>query len=138
MSAYPLAEECVRRIESGKYDAVILNFANCDMVGHTGVLSAAVRAMEAVDDCVGKVLAAVRRMGGDALITADHGNAECMEQDGVPFTQHTTNPVPLILVGKAGSGLEDGALCDLAPTLLELMGLTPPAEMTGHSLLKKS
>ena len=87
---------------------------------------------------MGKVLAAVRRMGGDALITADHGNAECMEQDGVPFTQHTTNPVPLILVGKAGSGLEDGALCDLAPTLLELMGLTPPAEMTGHSLLKKS
>ena len=138
MSAYPLAEECVRRIESGTYDAVILNFANCDMVGHTGVLSAAIRAMEAVDDCVGKVLAAVRHMGGDALITADHGNAECMEQDGVPFTQHTTNPVPLLLVGKEGFGLEDGALCDLAPTLLELMGLTSPAEMTGHSLLKKS
>ena len=138
MSAYEVADECAARIRSGKYDVIILNFANCDMVGHTGVLSAAIRAMEAVDDCVGKVLAAVRRMGGDALITADHGNAECMEQDGVPFTQHTTNPVPLLLVGKEGLGLEDGALCDLAPTLLELMGLTPPAEMTGHSLLKKS
>jgi len=134
MSAFAVAEECVRRIESDRYDVIILNFANCDMVGHTGVFSAAVRAVETVDVCVGQVLAAIRRAGGRAIITADHGNAECMEKDGVPFTQHTTNPVPVLLVG-GGETIHDGALCDLAPTMLALLGLPQPPEMTGHSLL---
>ncbi len=134
MSAFAVAEECVRRIESDRYDVIILNFANCDMVGHTGVFSAAVRAVETVDACVGQVLAAIRRAGGRAIITADHGNAECMEKDGVPFTQHTTNPVPVLLVG-GGDAIHDGALCDLAPTMLALLGLPQPPEMTGHSLL---
>ena len=134
MSAFAVAEECVRRIESDRYDVIILNFANCDMVGHTGVFSAAVRAVETVDTCVGRVLAAIARAGGRAIITADHGNAECMEKDGVPFTQHTTNPVPVLLVG-GGNALRNGALCDLAPTMLALLGLPQPPEMTGRSLL---
>ncbi len=134
MSAFAVAEECVRRIESDRYDVIILNFANCDMVGHTGVFSAAVRAVETVDTCVGRVLAAIAQAGGRAIITADHGNAECMEKDGVPFTQHTTNPVPVLLVG-GGETIHDGALCDLAPTMLALLGLPQPPEMTGHSLL---
>ena len=134
MSAFAVAEECVRRIESDRYDVIILNFANCDMVGHTGVFSAAVRAVETVDACVGRVLAAIAQAGGRAIITADHGNAECMEKDGVPFTQHTTNPVPVLLVG-GGETIHDGALCDLAPTMLALLGLPQPPEMTGRSLL---
>ena len=134
MSAYEVADECVKRIESGKYDVVVLNFANCDMVGHTGVMEAAVKAVEAVDTCVGKVIAAVRKMGGTALITADHGNAECMEENGVPFTQHTVGQVPVILVD-GGDKITDGALCDLAPTMLKLLGLEQPAEMTGKSLV---
>ena len=134
MSAFAVAEECVRRIESDRYDVIILNFANCDMVGHTGVFSAAVRAVETVDACVGRVLAAIAQAGGRAIITADHGNAECMEKDGVPFTQHTTNPVPVLLVG-GGNALRNGALCDLAPTMLALLGLPQPPEMTGRSLL---
>ena len=134
MSAYEVADECVKRIESGKYDVIILNFANCDMVGHTGVMEAAVKAVEAVDTCVGKVIGAVRKMGGTALITADHGNAECMEENGVPFTQHTTGQVPVILVD-GGDKIADGALCDLAPTMLKLLGLEQPAEMTGKSLV---
>ena len=134
MSAYEVAEECVKRIESGKYDVVILNFANCDMVGHTGVMEAAVKAVEAVDTCVGKVIEAVRKMGGTALITADHGNAECMEENGVPFTQHTVGQVPLILVD-GGDRVEDGALCDLAPTMLKLLNLPQPEEMTGKALV---
>ena len=134
MSAPAVAEECVRRIESDRYDVIILNFANCDMVGHTGVFSAAVRAVETVDTCVGRVLAAIAQAGGRAIITADHGNAECMEKDGVPFTQHTTNPVPVLLVG-GGETIHDGALCDLAPTMLALLGLPQPPEMTGRSLL---
>ena len=134
MSAFAVAEECVRRIESDRYDVIILNFANCDMVGHTGVFPAAVRAVETVDTCVGRVLAAIAQAGGRAIITADHGNAECMEKDGVPFTQHTTNPVPVLLVG-GGNALRNGALCDLAPTMLALLGLPQPPEMTGRSLL---
>ncbi len=134
MSAFAVADECVRRIESGAYDVIILNFANCDMVGHTGVMPAAVRAVEAVDDCVGRVLAALERAGGTALITADHGNAECMEQNGVPFTQHTTGQVPVLLVN-GGDRIADGALCDLAPTMLRLLGLPQPEEMTGKPLL---
>ncbi len=134
MSAYAVADECVRRIESGKYDVIVLNFANCDMVGHTGVMEAAVKAVEAVDACVGKVIDALVARGGTALITADHGNAECMEEDGVPFTQHTVGQVPVILVN-GGDTVRNGALCDLAPTMLRLLGLEQPAEMTGASLV---
>ncbi len=134
MSAYEVAEECVKRIESGKYDVIVLNFANCDMVGHTGVMEAAVKAVEAVDACVGKVIEAVRKAGGTALITADHGNAECMEENGVPFTQHTTGQVPVILVD-GGEAIADGALCDLAHTMFKLLDLNQPAEMTGKSLV---
>ena len=134
MSAFEVADECVKRIESGKYDVIVLNFANCDMVGHTGVMDAAVKAVEAVDTCVGKVIEAVRKMGGTALITADHGNAECMEENGVPFTQHTVGQVPVILVD-GGDKIADGALCDLAPTMLKLLGLEQPAEMTGKALV---
>jgi 2,3-bisphosphoglycerate-independent phosphoglycerate mutase len=138
MSAYEVCDEVVSRINSGKYDVIILNYANCDMVGHTGVFDAAVAAVEAVDACVGKTVDAVLAQGGVALITADHGNADQMyEPDGSPFTAHTTNPVPLIGVGLDGKGLKDGGkLADLAPTMLELLGLEKPAEMDGESLLK--
>ena len=133
MSAFAVADACVERIESGAYDVIVLNFANCDMVGHTGVMEAAVKAVEAVDACVGRVIGALRKAGGTALITADHGNAECMEENGVPFTQHTTGQVPVLLVD-GGDRISDGALCDLAPTMLKLLGLSQPAEMTGKSL----
>ena len=136
MSAYEVCDQCVERIKSGKYDVIILNFANCDMVGHTGVFEAAVQAVEAVDTCVGRVVQAISDMGGIALITADHGNAEQMLQDdGVsPFTAHTTNLVPFCIVG-ADVKLKDGRLADIAPTMLDLMGLEKPAEMTGSSLI---
>ena len=136
MSAYAVAEECEARLRSGKYDVVILNFANCDMVGHTGVQDAAVQAVEAVDECVGKLLSVVEELGGTAIITADHGNADCMEENGTPFTAHTTNPVPVILC-REGMELQNGALCDVAPTMLELLGLPVPEEMTGRSLIVK-
>ena len=134
MSAFAVADACVERIESGAYDVIVLNFANCDMVGHTGVMEAAVKAVEAVDACVGRVIGALRKAGGTALITADHGNAECMEENGVPFTQHTTGQVPVLLVD-GGDRISDGALCDLAPTMLKLLGLSQPADMTGKSLV---
>ena len=136
MSAPEVCEKCVERIKSGKYDVIILNFANCDMVGHTGVFEAAVKAVETVDECVGKVVEATREMGGIALITADHGNAEQMlQEDGEsPFTAHTTNLVPFCIVG-AGVQLKDGRLADIAPTMLDLMGLEKPAEMDGVSLI---
>ncbi|MGI5936952.1 MAG: 2,3-bisphosphoglycerate-independent phosphoglycerate mutase, partial [Oscillospiraceae bacterium] len=135
MSAYAVAEEAVRRIESGKYDLIVLNFANCDMVGHTGVREAAIKAVEAVDACVGQVVRAVSEKGGISLITADHGNADRMWDDnGNPDTAHTTNPVPLIIVG-ADVQLKPGRLADLAPTILDLMGLEKPPEMTGESLI---
>ena len=135
MSAYAVAEEAVKRIESGNYDVVILNFANCDMVGHTGVYEAAVKAVQAVDTCVGKVVEATAKMGGVALITADHGNAEQMtEPDGAPFTAHTTNLVPFCIVG-ANVTLRDGRLADIAPTMLDLMGLNKPEEMDGETLI---
>jgi len=135
MSAYRVAEEAVRRIESGKYDVIILNFANCDMVGHTGVFSAAIQAVETVDKCVRLVVQATRDMGGVAVVTADHGNADrMMEEDGSPCTAHTTNPVPLIIVG-ADVTLREGRLCDIVPTMLDLMGLQKPDEMTGQSLI---
>ena len=135
MSAPEVTEEAVKRIESGKYDVIILNFANCDMVGHTGVFDAAVKAAEAVDAGVAKVVAATTAMGGVAIITADHGNAEHMlDEDGSPFTAHTTNLVPCCVVG-ADVKLRDGRLADLAPTMLDLMGLEKPAEMTGETLI---
>ena len=136
MSAYEVTEKCVERIESGAYDVIILNFANCDMVGHTGNSDAAVKAVETVDECVGKVVDATLKMGGIAMITADHGNAEQMLQsDGVsPMTAHTTNPVPFILCG-AGNELREGRLADIAPTILDVMGLEKPEEMDGQSLI---
>ncbi|MCI5892838.1 MAG: 2,3-bisphosphoglycerate-independent phosphoglycerate mutase [Clostridiales bacterium] len=139
MSAFEVTDEVVSRIRSGKYDAVILNFANCDMVGHTGVFDAAVKAVETVDTCVGRVVDALLEMGGEALITADHGNADQMidYETGEPFTAHTTNVVPLILIGRDDVKLKDGRLADLAPTLLDMMGIEKPAEMTGESLLEK-
>jgi 2,3-bisphosphoglycerate-independent phosphoglycerate mutase len=140
MSAYRVTDEVTARVRSGKYDLIVLNFANCDMVGHTGVLEAATKAVEAVDACIGKIEEAVLAAGGQILLTADHGNAERMtDDDGTPFTAHTTNPVPLALIAKeAPALLEGGRLCDLAPTLLDLMGLQKPSEMTGRSLLDQN
>jgi len=135
MSAVEVTDKCVERIESGEYDVIILNFANCDMVGHTGVFEAAVKAVETVDTCVGRVVDATRAMGGIAMITADHGNAEEMRKpDGSPMTAHTTNPVPFILVG-ADAKLHPGRLADIAPTILDIMGLACPPEMDGKSLI---
>ena len=135
MSAFGITEEVIKRIQSGKYDVIILNFANCDMVGHTGVFDAAVKAVETVDQCVSQVVKATTEMGGVALITADHGNAEYMiDQDGKPFTAHTTNPVPFCIVG-ADVHLRDGRLADIAPTMLDLMGLNQPEEMDGKTLI---
>ena len=136
MSAREVAAEAVRRIESGEYDVIILNFANCDMVGHTGVYEAARLAVETVDECVGQVVEATSRMGGISLITADHGNADRMlEDDGVtPYTAHTTNLVPFYIVG-ANVKLRDGKLSDIAPTMLDLMGLKKPQEMDGETLI---
>ena len=138
MSAAEVTEKCVERIESGAYDMVILNFANCDMVGHTGVFDAAVKAVETVDECVGKVVDATLKMGGIAMITADHGNAEQMEEaDGSPMTAHTTNPVPFILCGAGTELREGGRLADIAPTMLDVMGLACPPEMDGKTLIVK-
>ncbi len=139
MSAYLVTEELLRKLDEDRFDVVILNFANCDMVGHTGIIPAAVKAVEAVDSCVGRVIARVREKGGAALITADHGNADQMrDEDGSPFTAHTTNPVWLILVDDSRKGArlrEGGRLADIAPTMLEMLGLPKPAEMGGESLL---
>ena len=136
MSAVEVTDEAVKRIESGAYDVVILNFANCDMVGHTGVYEAARLAVETVDECVARVVEATSKMGGISLITADHGNAERMlEDDGVtPYTAHTTNLVPFYIVG-ANVKLRDGRLADIAPTMLDLMGLAKPKEMDGETLI---
>ena len=135
MSAYQVTEEAVKRIESGAYDVVILNFANCDMVGHTGVYDAACKAVSTVDECVNRVVEATSKMGGVSLITADHGNAERMsDANGEPFTAHTTNLVPFYIVG-ASVQLRDGRLADIAPTMLDLMGLEKPSEMDGKTLI---
>lgn len=137
MSAYEVTDKLVPAIKSGKYDMIILNFANCDMVGHTGVFEAAVKAVEAVDACVGRVVDAIGEMGGVALITADHGNADKMiDEDGEPFTAHTTNPVPFCVVGYDCELREGGRLADIAPTMLQIMGLPRPEEMDGTSLIK--
>ena len=135
MSAYEVTDKCVTAIESGKYDMIILNFANCDMVGHTGIFEAAVKAVEAVDECVGKVTDAIAKMGGVSIITADHGNADRMfDVDGSPFTAHTTNPVPFCVVGYPCTLREGGRLADIAPTMLKIMGLKQPDEMDGTAL----
>ena len=139
MSAYGVCDKLVEAIKSGSYDVIVINFANPDMVGHTGVQDAAIKAVEAVDECVGKAVDAVKEVGGVMFICADHGNAEQLVdyETGEPFTAHTTNPVPFILVNyKEGVGLrEGGCLADIVPTLIEIMGKEQPAEMTGKSLL---
>jgi len=137
MSAYEVTEEALKRIESDKYDVIILNFANCDMVGHTGVFDAAVQAVEAVDTCLGKVTDAILARGGVALVTADHGNADQMvdPENGETFTAHTTFPVPFVVAGRDCKLREGGCLADIAPTMLEILGLAKPSEMTGKSLI---
>ena len=136
MSAYEVSEKVNAAVRSGKYDVIILNFANCDMVGHTGVFEAAVKAVEAVDTCVGSLYEAVHEMGGALLITADHGNADKMyEEDGSPFTAHTTNPVPFIVADYPCTLREGGKLCDIAPTMLKIMGIAQPLEMDGTSII---
>ena len=136
MSAYPVCDAVVKAINEDKYDVIILNFANCDMVGHTGVFKAAVAAVEAVDTCVGKVVDAALGKGGAVIITADHGNADMMIDDnGNPFTPHTTNPVPFCVVGYPCKLREHGRLADIAPTMLTILGLDKPAEMDGESMI---
>lgn len=141
MSAYEVCDKLVEAIKSDKYDVIIINFANPDMVGHTGVEPAAIKAIEAVDECVGRAVEAIKEVNGQMFICADHGNAEQLVdyETGAPFTAHTTNPVPFILVNADPSyGLrEGGCLADIAPTLIQLMGMEQPAEMTGKSLLIK-
>ena len=139
MSAPEVSEKLNAAVRSGKYDAIIVNFANCDMVGHTGIIPAAIKAVETVDACVGSLAKAVIEMNGNLFITADHGNADKMlDENGEPFTAHTTNPVPFVAVN-CGEGVElrdGGKLCDIAPTMLQMLGLDKPAEMTGVSLIK--
>jgi 2,3-bisphosphoglycerate-independent phosphoglycerate mutase len=141
MSAYGITDAAVEAIASQKYDLIVMNYANPDMVGHTGIIPAAVQAVEAVDVCVGRVLEALLKVDGQMFICADHGNSDKMidQTTGEPFTAHTTNPVPFILVnGKKAKQLASGGkLCDISPTLLDMMNLPQPAEMTGRSLLKK-
>ena len=138
MSAYEVTDAVVKAIEEDKYNMIILNYANCDMVGHTGIEEAATKAVEAVDACVGRMVDAILKAGGAALITADHGNAEKMkEPDGAPFTAHTTNPVPLIVAGYPCKLRDGGRLADLSPTMLDIMGLPKPPEMDGESLIVK-
>jgi 2,3-bisphosphoglycerate-independent phosphoglycerate mutase len=141
MSAYEVTDKVLEQIESEKYDVIVLNFANPDMVGHTGVIKAAVEAIEAVDICVGKIVNKILEKNGSLYITADHGNAEQLidPATGEPFTAHTTNLVPFIVVGNGNVKLNDGGrLCDIAPTMLDVMGLQKPAEMTGESLIAKN
>jgi 2,3-bisphosphoglycerate-independent phosphoglycerate mutase len=140
MSAAEVTDKLIEAIDAGRFDVVVVNYANTDMVGHTGDLQAAIKAVETVDRCLGRLADAVERAGGTLLITADHGNVEMMRdpETGQPHTAHTTNPVPLLLVNPPASvaGLEDGRLCDVAPTLLQLLGLKKPKAMTGRVLLK--
>ena len=140
MSAEEVTVKVVEAIKSGKYNVIILNYANPDMVGHTGSLEAAIKAIEKIDDCVQRVVDAVKEQGGELLITADHGNAEQMidYKTGEPHTAHTTNPVPLILVGKDDVKLKSGKLADIAPTMLDMMEIEKPEQMTGNSLIEKA
>ena len=141
MSAYEVCDKLVEAIKSDKYDVIVINFANPDMVGHTGILEAAIKAVEAVDECVGKAMAAIKEVDGQMFLCADHGNAEMLVdyETGEPFTAHTTNPVPFVLYNydPAYTLKEDGCLADIVPTLIEMMGMEQPAEMTGKSLLIK-
>lgn len=139
MSAYEVTDAVVDAINSDKFDVIILNYANCDMVGHTGIMEAAIKAVEAVDECVGKTVDAILAKGGHAIITADHGNADCLIDPvtKAPFTAHTTNPVPMALIGAGNVKLKMGRLCDLCPTMLDLMGLEKPEQMTCVSLIVK-
>jgi 2,3-bisphosphoglycerate-independent phosphoglycerate mutase len=136
MSAPELTDKAVEAIDSGKYDLIVLNFANPDMVGHTGVLAAAIKAVETVDTGLGRIAEAIKRQGGALVVTADHGNCELMKdpQTGGPHTAHTTNPVPVVLMGSGANAVHEGRLADLAPTLLSLMGIAQPSEMTGHTI----
>jgi len=136
MSAVEVTNNVVDSIKSKKYDFIILNYANGDMVGHTGILSAAIKAVETVDTCVGRFVDAIRSVGGSVCITADHGNAEVMVNPKTqePFTAHTTNAVPFIIVSDKVQKTHEGSLCDIAPTLLTIAGLDIPVEMTGKSL----
>ena len=138
MSAFEVTENVLNAIHSRKYDSIILNFANPDMVGHTGNIEAVIKALEALDVCVDKIVKAIEEEHGVLLITADHGNCEQMidYKTGEPHTAHTTNPVPLVLVGKDVK-LKEGRLADLAPTMLDIMGIEKPEEMTGESLIEK-
>jgi 2,3-bisphosphoglycerate-independent phosphoglycerate mutase len=137
MSAFEVTDKLVAAIASGKYDAIVCNYANGDMVGHTGNLDAATKAIETLDACMGRVVTALREVGGELLITADHGNAEKMldESTGQAHTAHTLNLVPCVYVGRPAEMANGGSLQDVAPTLLSMLGLPQPAEMTGHSLL---
>ena len=141
MSVYEVTDKLVEAIESKKFDVIICNYANGDMVGHTGIMEAALKAVAAVDECLGKVETAIKNVGGVMIVTADHGNAEKMldEKTGQPYTAHTVGKVPAILVNdKSGTtSLKDGCLADIAPTILELLNIEQPKEMTGHSLLVK-
>ena len=137
MSAYEVKDKLIAELDKDIHDVVIVNFANCDMVGHTGVIPAAIKAVSVVDDCIGEVYEKVLELGGTMLITADHGNAEEeLDADGNPFTAHTTNVVPLIVTNSHVGLKEGGKLGDLAPTMLQLLGLPIPEEMDGESLLK--
>jgi 2,3-bisphosphoglycerate-independent phosphoglycerate mutase len=138
MSALEVTDRLVEAILSKKYDAIICNYANCDMVGHSGILPAAIKAVETVDTCIGRVVKAMQQIGGEVIITADHGNAETMMDyiNKQPHTQHTTNLVPMLYVGRPAHLAETGSLSDLAPTLLKMMGVAQPAEMTGHALIE--
>ncbi len=137
MSANEITDKVVEAINARKYDAIILNFANSDMVGHTGNIPAAIKAVETVDNCVGRIAEAIKNNDGTLLITADHGNSEQMldYKTGEPFTSHTTNLVPFIVYNKDDVKVKDGRLCDIAPTMLDLMGIEQPVEMTGESLI---
>ncbi|AOY77890.1 2,3-bisphosphoglycerate-independent phosphoglycerate mutase [Clostridium formicaceticum] len=140
MSAEEVTEELLKELDKDQYDLIVLNYANPDMVGHTGIVEAVIKALEKVDDCLGRVVGKILEKGGKAIVTSDHGNSEELidEVNGTPVTAHTINPVPLILIGHGGVKLrEDGKLCDIAPTLLELMELEQPAEMTGNTLILK-
>lgn len=137
MSAYEVRDKAVEAIKSGEFDTMILNFANPDMVGHTGSIEAATKAVETVDQCTKDVVEAILSIGGVAIVLADHGNAEKMRaEDGSPHTAHTTNLVPVVITDK-NIKVNTGALCDVAPTLLDILGVKKPTEMTGHSLIIK-
>ena len=140
MSAVQVTDKLVEAILSRKYDAIICNYANCDMVGHTGIMDAAVQAVETVDECIGRAVRAMQSIGGEVLITADHGNAETMLDTltNQPHTAHTTNLVPFIYIGRRARIADSGALEDVAPTMLRIMGLSQPPEMTGHALIDPS